>query len=279
MDTPAGRHAAADADVPVQPSPRPRRPSPDATSATRRHASTTSTRTGSPTGSSSTPRQLDARRASRPARWARPGATGTPWTTWSRPGPRRADTPDKVDVVHGFYVRRAALPRPHRGPIDCTAAPASTAECPGAADRPAAATRTATTARSSAPPEVHADGEIWAQTLWDLRDALGRARTTESLVDAGDGALRRPTRRSSTCATRSCRPTSPSTRRPTRTGDLEGLRPPRHGLLRRLARRQRQPSQAGLHQASELQPDRLRDAHRVVRGAEGGHRSPTRRSR
>ena len=22
-------------------------------------------------------------------------------------------------------------------------------------------------------PEVHADGEIWAQTLWDLRDRLG----------------------------------------------------------------------------------------------------------
>jgi hypothetical protein len=30
-------------------------------------------------------------------------------------------------------------------------------------------------------PEVHADGEIWGQTLWDLRVALG-ARLTESLV-------------------------------------------------------------------------------------------------
>ncbi|WP_433298915.1 M36 family metallopeptidase [Actinoplanes sp. CA-030573] len=30
-------------------------------------------------------------------------------------------------------------------------------------------------------PEVHADGEIWAQTLWDLRKALG-SKTTESLV-------------------------------------------------------------------------------------------------
>lgn len=30
-------------------------------------------------------------------------------------------------------------------------------------------------------PEVHADGEIWGQTLWDLRDRLGSART-ESLV-------------------------------------------------------------------------------------------------
>jgi hypothetical protein len=30
-------------------------------------------------------------------------------------------------------------------------------------------------------PEVHSDGEIWAQTLWDLRDRLG-SRRTESLV-------------------------------------------------------------------------------------------------
>jgi extracellular elastinolytic metalloproteinase len=30
-------------------------------------------------------------------------------------------------------------------------------------------------------PEVHADGEIWAQTLWDLRRSLG-SRTSESLV-------------------------------------------------------------------------------------------------
>src|SRR5262249_59286664 len=30
-------------------------------------------------------------------------------------------------------------------------------------------------------PEVHSDGEIWVQTLWDLRDALG-SDTTEALV-------------------------------------------------------------------------------------------------
>ena len=33
-------------------------------------------------------------------------------------------------------------------------------------------------------PEVHADGEIWAQTLWDLRDRLG-SRAAESLVTRG----------------------------------------------------------------------------------------------
>src|SRR4029079_17978633 len=30
-------------------------------------------------------------------------------------------------------------------------------------------------------PEVHTDGEIWAETLWDLRDSLG-SRRAESLV-------------------------------------------------------------------------------------------------
>ncbi len=33
-------------------------------------------------------------------------------------------------------------------------------------------------------PEVHADGEIWGQTLWDLRDALGSAKT-EMIVTRG----------------------------------------------------------------------------------------------
>jgi len=33
-------------------------------------------------------------------------------------------------------------------------------------------------------PEVHADGEIWGQTLWDLRDALGSKRT-EAIVTRG----------------------------------------------------------------------------------------------
>ncbi|MGW2522316.1 M36 family metallopeptidase [Streptomyces sp. NPDC001617] len=34
---------------------------------------------------------------------------------------------------------------------------------------------------SSRGPEVHADGEIWSETLWDLRNALG-SKLTESLV-------------------------------------------------------------------------------------------------
>ena len=29
-------------------------------------------------------------------------------------------------------------------------------------------------------PEVHGDGEIWAQTLWDLRRAIGSTRRARS---------------------------------------------------------------------------------------------------
>ena len=84
-------------------------------------------------------------------------------------------------------------------------------------------------------PEVHADGEIWAQTLWDLRDALG-STTTEWIVTRGDGA-------------RSVEPVVPRhaqldpAGRPRRhrrcepRHDLEHVRASRHGLLRRCRRR------------------------------------------
>jgi extracellular elastinolytic metalloproteinase len=66
-------------------------------------------------------------------------------------------------------------------PLDCTVgAPASV--CPG---RPNAGSGGYTYGDfghiSSRGAEVHADGEIWAETLWDLRSALG-SRLAESLV-------------------------------------------------------------------------------------------------
>ena len=68
----------------------------------------------------------------------------------------------------GAYSRTAARPDPHRADrLRGRRRPGTV--CPGGAPGQPAATRTATSARSSAAPEVHADGEIWAQTLWDLR--------------------------------------------------------------------------------------------------------------
>ena len=33
-------------------------------------------------------------------------------------------------------------------------------------------------------PEIHADGEIWAQTLWDLRRAIGSAEARRVITGA-----------------------------------------------------------------------------------------------
>ena len=82
------------------------------------------------------------------------------------------------------------------------------------AARVRAATPTATSARSSASPEVHADGEIWVETLWDLRQALigahgGRGGCVPR-AHAGHrrhAARARPSRPSCRPATRSSRPT------------------------------------------------------------------------
>ena len=82
--------------------------------------------------------------------------------------------------------------------------------------RPApAATPTATSARSLGGPEVHADGEIWVETLWDLRTPpdrrprrRGRGQPRPRARHRRAAARAGATRPSSTCATRSCRPTS-----------------------------------------------------------------------
>ena len=79
---------------------------------------------------------------------------------------------------------------------------------PASATRPidaATVTPTPTSGRSTAGPEPHADGEIWAQTLWDpaARRSAREARAPDRHRGAADRAA--ASRRSSTCATRSCR--------------------------------------------------------------------------
>ena len=82
-------------------------------------------------------------------------------------------------------------------------------------------------------PEVHADGEIWGQTLWDLRNALGSQRRP-SRWSPGRWSCRRPTRPSSTSATRSCQADTALTRRHGPGQIWQVFAHPRHGLLRRL---------------------------------------------
>jgi extracellular elastinolytic metalloproteinase len=112
------------------------------------------------------------------------GSMGEAWSDWyamdflTDQGFQK-DTAAPGDVRIGFYVA-------HGGPfrsqgLDCPVGIVSTA-CPG---RPAAGPGGYTYGDlghiSSRGPEVHADGEIWAETLWDLRGALG-SKLTESLV-------------------------------------------------------------------------------------------------
>ena len=83
------------------------------------------------------------------------------------------DTPADGDAVVFRYssgdqlaFRTAAVDCPVGGPGSRTAQDRGPT-------RAMAATPTVTSARSSGVPEVHADGEIWVQTLWDLRSAIG----------------------------------------------------------------------------------------------------------
>ena len=141
-------------------------------------------------------------------------ATSTRWTTsWRRASSRTTRTTADVRVGRYLDDRRE---RPLRfQPIDCKPL-VPHAQCPDRGStidtRRPADTPTPTSATSRAIPEVHADGEIWAQTLWSLRAALIDATTTSRPGPRGRGGTsppacgsRRPSPRSSRCATRSCR--------------------------------------------------------------------------
>ena len=111
-------------------------------------------------------------------------------------------------LVRARRPGRAGLPgghaggRPSRGRVDQRRARACARSSPTASRPAAAAGCAATPAGTAGPggftygdfgeiagePEVHADGEIWLQTLWQLRTALGSARDGGAR-DARDGAL------------------------------------------------------------------------------------------
>ncbi|BCJ36087.1 hypothetical protein Athai_35900 [Actinocatenispora thailandica] len=83
------------------------------------------------------------------------------------------------DLNIGIYVGHGQTIRTQ--PLDC-AVGASATVCPGTkAAGPGGYTYGDFGKISSRGTEVHADGEIWAETLWDLRTRLG-SRLTESLV-------------------------------------------------------------------------------------------------
>jgi hypothetical protein len=113
------------------------------------------------------------------------GAMGEAWSDWYAYDYLQKEGLEKDTAKPGelviFEYSTAGANTIRTEPLDCTVgAPASV--CPG---RPTAGTGGYTYGDfghiSRRGAEVHADGEIWAQTLWDLRTALGY-RLTESLV-------------------------------------------------------------------------------------------------
>ena len=119
-------------------------------------------------------------------------------------------------------------------------------------------------------PEVHASGEIWAQTLWDLRNALGH-KVTDALVT-----------RAMTISAED--PDYLDMRNAILRADLvgfggkfsqdhlEGLRSPWHGLLRRLDRLGRHAARERLPHAAPGLPSARRRRRRPHHGL--GDRRP-----
>ncbi len=82
---------------------------------------------------------------------------------------------------------------------------------------------------------MHADGEIWGQTLWDLRGVIGSKKAESLVTRAMELSPANPSfldmRNSILQADLVVNGGKPAEE------DLEDLRGPRHGLLRRFDRR------------------------------------------
>ena len=112
------------------------------------------------------------------------GAMGEAWSDWYAYDFLQAqglqpDAAGVADVRVGHYVG-AGQDFIRFEPIDCKVG--QTTGCPGGVNTGGAGGFTyGDYGKVFTGPEVHADGEIWVQTLWDLRDELG-SQTTEGIV-------------------------------------------------------------------------------------------------
>jgi extracellular elastinolytic metalloproteinase len=112
------------------------------------------------------------------------GAMGEAWSDWYAMDYLVArglqkDSKREADVVLFQYDGAgAALNR--SGPIDCEVGSTSPL-CTGGLTGHQGGYTYADYGRVAGAPAVHGDGEIWAQTLWSLRDAL-RSRASQALV-------------------------------------------------------------------------------------------------
>jgi extracellular elastinolytic metalloproteinase len=113
------------------------------------------------------------------------GSMGEAWSDWyaydflNNEG-LQADVAGVADVRVGNYVG-AGQDLIRFEPIDCKIGMTAAQGCSGGAATGPGGFTYGDFGRVAGGPEVHADGEIWVQTLWDLRDALGSNRA-EGLV-------------------------------------------------------------------------------------------------
>jgi subtilisin-like proprotein convertase family protein len=112
----------------------------------------------------------------------------------------KIDTPAPGEVTTGDYVKG---PGGVRGkPIDCPVAPEGLAGCDGTRNLPVAGGYTYGDLAITNNASPHNGGEVWAETLWDIRTAFGRQAALKlitggmrmtgddpSMLDARDGIL------------------------------------------------------------------------------------------
>jgi extracellular elastinolytic metalloproteinase len=112
------------------------------------------------------------------------GAMGEAWSDWYAMDylvshKLQKDKPGKVDIVM-FQYDGAGVYLDRTEPMDCKVG-VSVPRCFGGTTGRSDGYTYADYGNIIGTPEVHSDGEIWAQTLWDLRHKLG-SKTAESLV-------------------------------------------------------------------------------------------------
>jgi hypothetical protein len=112
------------------------------------------------------------------------GAMGEAWSDWYamdylvRSGLQK-DVPNKTNIII-FQFDGAGTDLDRTEPIDCKVG-VNSQLCRGGATGKHSGYTYADYSHVIGIPEVHSDGEIWAQTLWDLRDRVG-SKAAESLV-------------------------------------------------------------------------------------------------
>lgn len=112
------------------------------------------------------------------------GAMGEGWSDWYAfdylvGAGLESDTPVDGELLVGAYLTHDE-PVVRSGPMDCPVGSVAPS-CAGTPDAGPGGYTYGDFGRVLGFPEVHADGEIWAQTLWDLRAALGE-RVARSVV-------------------------------------------------------------------------------------------------